>query len=524
MGVLASVGIVVSLMQTLVIPLIPQLPNLLEASPSDASWVITATLLSGAAATPIAGRLGDIYGKRLLLILSLALLVAGSLICATSVTVWPMVAGRALQGMAMGAIPLGISILHDELPRERIGSAIAAMSATMGVGGAIGLPLASVIAQYSNWHTLFWVAAGLGLACLLLVMTMLPESSVRTPSRFDVPGALGLAIGLVALLLPVSKGATWGCSSPLTLGLLGGSVLLLVLWGFHELRGASPLVDLRVTVQPPVLFTNFASVAVGFSMYGMSLVFPQLLMAPASTGYGLGLDMVQAGLALTPGGLVMMALSPVSARLSARRGPRTTLLLGSAVIGAGYVLVLLLNAQVWQLVLASMAIAAGIGLAYAEMPALIMGSVRQHESAAANGLNALMRAVGTSGSAAVLGVVLASMGTGVAGVPMMAGFRVAFAIARGAALLAIVLTLFIPRHGRLERVAPAPVQAPVPGPVQASLARAHPAFACLGLAARAPVEFARRDFRERNAGAAKPALLVLALVGVVGVRGPQRAR
>lgn len=453
-GVLAFVGIVVSLMQTLVVPLIPQLPALLGVGAADASWVLTATLLSGAAITPIAGRLGDMYGKRLLLVLSLVMLVAGSVLCALTDSLWPMVVGRSLQGMAMGAIPLGIGILRDELPREKVGGAVATMSATMGVGGAIGLPLAAGIAQFANWHMLFWAAAALGLACMVSVLLVLPGSTVRRPSRFDFIGAIGLSVGLVALLLPVTKGASWGWGSPLTLGLFGAAALVLLLWGFYELRVASPLVDLRVSARTPVLFTNLASVAVGFAMYAMTISFPQLLMAPASTGYGLGLSMVQAGLVLTPGGLVMMALSPVSARLSAARGPKTTLVTGAAVIGIGYVLALLLNSQIWHVALASMTIGAGIGLAYAAMPGLIMGSVKQHETAAANGLNSLMRAVGTSGSAAVMGVVLANMtiSRGALQVPSLAGFKTTFAIAIGAALLGIVLALLIPRTGRLERV------------------------------------------------------------------------
>ncbi|WP_286166563.1 MFS transporter [Arthrobacter sp. AQ5-05] len=453
-AVLAFVGIVVSLMQTLVVPLIPKLPLLLDAAPSDTSWVITSTLLAGAVVTPIAGRLGDMYGKRPMLVASLAVLVVGSIVCALAASVWPMVIGRTLQGLAMGAIPLGISILRDELPREKVGAAIATMSATMGVGGAIGLPLASVIAQYSDWHMLFWVAAGLGTASLLLVLGMLPASASRPGGRFDTLGALGLCTGLVALLLPVSKGSVWGWNSPLVLGMLGASLLVLVCWGWWQLRTAAPLVDLRVSARAPVLFTNLASVAVGFGMYAMTLVFPQLLMAPASTGYGLGLDMVATGLVLTPGGLVMMALSPVSARLSAARGPRTTLLLGAGVIGAGYLPLLVLAPALWLVLGSSLVIGAGIGLAYAAMPALIMGAVPLTESAAANGLNALMRSVGTSGSAAVLGVVLAGMssGTGAAAVPTLEGFRVSFAIAAGTAALAAILAACVPRTGRLQQV------------------------------------------------------------------------
>jgi len=447
-AVLAFVGIIASLMQTIVVPLIPQLPSLLHTTATNTSWIITATLLAGAIVTPIAGRLGDIFGKRRMLLISLLLLIAGSVICALTSSMGVMLAGRILQGLAMGVIPLGISILRDELPREKVGAAVATISATMGVGGAIGLPVSALIAQNANWHVLFWAAAGLAAVALVLVLALLPESPVRTPSKFDGVGAAGLAAGLVALLLPITKGADWGWASPLTLGLFAAAVVILVLWGIFELRIAAPLVDLRVSARPQVLFTNMASIAVGFAMYAMSLSFPQLLMAPTATGYGLGLSMVQAGLALAPGGLVMMLLSPVSARLSSRRGPKVTLIAGAVVIGAGYVLAFFLTSAVWQVITASMVIGAGIGLAYAAMPALIMGAVPLKETGAANGLNSLMRAVGTSGSAAVMGVILANMTMtlGPATLPTLAGFHTTFAVAIFAAVAAMVLAALIPRN------------------------------------------------------------------------------
>ncbi len=445
-AVLGTVGIVVSLMQTLVIPLIPSLPSLLNTSASNASWVITATLLAGAVVTPISGRLGDMFGKRRILFASLLALIVGSVICALFSALIPVVIGRALQGAAVGAIPLGISIMRDELPAERVGSAMAIMSATLGVGGAIGLPVAAVIAQNADWHVLFWTSACLGIVCALLVFVFVPESPVRTPARFDFVGAVGLSIGLTMLLLAITKGGDWGWGSPTILALFVGAVAVLLAWGGYELRSRSPLVDLRVSSRPPVLFTNLASIAVGFALLGMSLTFPQLLMSPESTGYGLGQSMVAAGLALAPGGLVMMLLSPVSARISASRGPKFTLALGAAVVGFGYLSALVLMNSVWEIVVASMIIAGGIGLAYAAMPALIMGAVPISETAAANGLNSLMRSIGTSSSAAVMAVVLAhmTMSLGDYVVPSRAGFQTAFIISIAAAVLAIVLTLCIP--------------------------------------------------------------------------------
>ncbi|WP_040695165.1 MFS transporter, partial [Nocardia vinacea] len=443
---LGMVGVVVSLMQTLVIPIIPTLPTLLDTSASNASWVITAALLAGAVATPISGRLGDMFGKRRVLFANLVSMVAGSVVCALSSALAPEIIGRSLQGAAVGAIPLGISIMRDELPAEKVGSAMAIMSATLGVGGALGLPLAAAIAQNADWHMLFWTAAGLGVVCAALVFVFVPESPVRTPARFDFGGAVGLSIALLALLIPITKGADWGWGSASTLGLFALSLVVFLIWGFFELKQRSPLVDLRVSARPRVLFTNLASIAVGFALYAMSLTFPQLMMAPEQTGYGFGLSMVNAGLALAPTGFVMILLSPVSARLSAARGPKVTLALGSAVIAIGYLCAVVLMNSVWELMIAAMIVAGGVGLAYAAMPALIMGAVPLTETAAANGLNSLMRSIGTSTSAAVMSVVLAhmTMQLGSHVLPSRDGFHTTFLIATAAALVAIVLTLVIP--------------------------------------------------------------------------------
>ncbi|NLE82106.1 MAG: MFS transporter [Rhodococcus sp.] len=446
-AVLALCGIVVALMQTLIIPLVPVLPQILNASAADASWAITATLLAGAVITPIAGRLGDMFGKRTILALSLVSLIAGSVICALSSSLLPVIVGRALQGTAMGAIALGISILRDELPPERVGSAMAIMSATLGVGGAIGMPVAATIAQKADWHTLFWVSAGLGLLSLILVLALIPESPVRTPARFDYVGAVGLSAALIALLLAITKGGDWGWTSTTTLGLLAASVAIFVAWGFYELRTDAPLVDLRVSSRPQVLFTNLASISTGFAMFGMSLIPTQILMAPTASGYGLGLSMIQAGIVLAPAGLVMFFFSPVSARISAQHGPRVTLAVGGAVIAAGYIFMLLLRGSVWEILISTMIVGAGIGIAYAAMPALIMGAVPITETAAANGLNSLMRAVGTSASSAVVSVILAHMTIEVGPVvlPSSAGFDSTIGISIAAAAVTLLFTALIPR-------------------------------------------------------------------------------
>jgi MFS family permease len=448
--VLAFAGIVVALMQTLVIPLIPALPRLLSASPSDATWAVTATLLAGAVATPVVGRLGDMYGKRRMLLVSLGLLVVGSTVGALSTTLAPMVIGRTLQGLAAGVIPLGISIMRDVVPAERLGSATALMSASLGVGGALGLPAAALIAERADWHVLFWTAAVLGALAAVGVRALVPESILRSGGRFDLPGAAGLSVVLVCFLLAISKGAEWGWTSALTLGLLAAAAVALLLWVWWELRTGAPLVDLRITGRRQVLLTNVASAVFGFAMFANSLVVPQLLQLPAATGYGLGQTMLAVGLVMAPSGLVMMAMAPVSARVSRARGPKMTLMLGAAVVAAGYGLSLVSMSTAWHLVAVSSVIGAGIGLSYGAMPALVMGAVPVSETAAANSLNTLMRAIGTTISSAVAGVVLTRLTTafGSVTVPSENGFRIVMAIGAAAALVALAIAAFLPGRSR----------------------------------------------------------------------------
>jgi MFS family permease len=447
-AVLAFAGIVVSLMQTLIIPIVPELPRLLDAPASDTAWAVTATLLAAAVATPVVGRLGDMFGKRRMLLVSIVMLVTGSIVCALSDALVPMIVGRALQGLSAAVVPLGISIMRDELPAERLAGSTALMSASLGVGAALGLPAAALIADNFDWHTLFWASASMGAVAFALVLTLVPESEVRTGGRFDLVGGAGIAAGLVSLLLAISKGADWGWTSGTTLGLFAAGIVVLPAWAWYELRADEPLVDLRTTARPQVLFTNLASIALGISMFAMSLVLPQLLQLPEQTGYGLGKSLLTAGLVMAPSGLVMMALAPVSAAVTKAKGPKITLMIGALIVATGYGLNIVLMSQVWHLVLVSCVIGAGIGFTYGAMPALIMGAVPPSETGAANSLNTLMRSIGTSVASAIAGVVLAQMTVDLGGyaLPSENGFKVVMAIGAGAALLAFTLASFIPRR------------------------------------------------------------------------------
>ncbi|WP_068163386.1 MFS transporter [Rhodococcus phenolicus] len=446
-GGLAFAGVVTTLMSTLVVPLLGQLPLLLDTSAANASWVVTVTVLAGAVITPVTGRLGDLLGARRVMLLCTIPLVLGSFVCAVATSLTPMLVGRALQGMGFGMIPLGISALRSLVPPDRLPSAIAMMSASMGIGGALGLPLAAVVAEHADWRALFWGVGALSVLIAVLIRWFVPHTPAHaTGRRFDRFGAVGLGAGLVFLLLALSKGGDWGWTSGVTLAFAAGAIVVLPAWALWERRTRDPLVDLAVASGRQVLLTNTVTAVIGFSLFIQSLVVPQIRQLPAETGHGLGQSMVAMGVWCAPAGIVMMAAAPLAARLMSFRGPRVTLFAGCLVIAAGYGLSLIAMNSSWGLLVVTCSIAAGVGLAYAALPALIMGAVPASEISSATSVNTLIRSIGNTVSAAVTGVVLAHLTVEFAGhpVPSETGFLAILAIGLVSALVAAAITLTIP--------------------------------------------------------------------------------
>lgn len=460
-GVLTLCGMIVSLQQTLVIPLLPDLPEILGVSADDASWLVTATLLAGAVSTPIVARMADMYGKRRMLLLSLGVMTTGSLIAAVGGSFVPLLVGRAMQGFGASLIPVGISIMRDQLPRERLAGGIALMSATLGIGGALGLPLSGVLYGAFGWTSLFWSTAAVGAVLIVFIRLAVAESAQRSPGRFDVVGALVLSVFLVCLLLVLSKGAAWGWGGPRVLVLGAVSVLSLALWIPLQLRTRAPMVDLRTAVLPPVLLTNIASFFAGFAMLLNSLITTQELQVPADTGYGLALPVVTAGLLMVPGGLMMLVFSPVSSRMLNRWGGRPTLVAGLVIMGLTYAGRVLAPDSVANAVVGSTLVSVGTTISFAAMPVLIMSAVPRSETASANGVNSLVRALGTSSASALLALLFASLTVSVDGVayPSAAGMDAALWAGAAVCVAGTAFGLFIPVRGYEAE------PDPVPGPV-----------------------------------------------------------
>ncbi|MEA2783562.1 MAG: hypothetical protein QOK29_5118 [Rhodospirillaceae bacterium] len=455
---LAVAAVCYVLQQTLVVPALPTLQRELGTSTTWVTWVFTGFLLSSAVLTPLVGKLGDTHGKKRLLVISLAGFAVGTVICALATSIALLVAGRIVQGVGGAILPLAFGIVRDELPHERVGVGLGLISAMLGVGAGFGLVMSGLILGSLPWPWLFWIGTAPIVVALALVWWRVPESPVLTPSRLDWRGALGLSVGLVALLLALTEGQSWGWLSPLTLGVFAGSVAVLCLWVWVELRVAQPMVQIGMMRERTVFWTNVAAVLAGFALYGTYLLVPTFVQMPrglpaalaARVDYGFGASVVVAGLFLLPASLVMLVVGPAGGLVERRLGARAVNLAGLVVLAVGAGVLALLHSERWQIVLAMGLVGCGVGTVYAMLAKLIVDSVEPAVTGVAIGMNTVMRTIGgviggQIGAALLSTVTIA----GTAGaVPAEGAFTATFWIAAVAGLLGAVGMVMVPRRGR----------------------------------------------------------------------------
>jgi MFS family permease len=409
------------------------------------AWTLTGYLLVAAVVTPVLGRIGDLLGHKRVLLWVLGALAAGNVVSAVGPSLQTVVAGRVIQGAAGGIFPLCFAILRRQLPAERVGVGIGMISALVGAGGGIGLIVGGVLVDAGSWRGIFWLSGAMALLSLLAVRAYVAPDARAASGQVDVRGAVVLAVGLLAPLLAVSQANRWGWTAPATLLLVALGAAVLVAWVRLQVRTAEPLADIALLRRRPVLFSNAATLLAGFGIFGSFVLIPELAQEPASTGYGLGLDAMQAGLVMVPGAITMLLLGPVSGLLGARVGHRVSMSLGCLVAAAGLALIALRHGDAVELAACSTLLYAGLALCFAAMPNLIVDVVPSAQTGEATGFNALVRTAGASLGAQVCAAILAG-GTIAAGVSESA-YRTAFLLSAGGAVAAGLLALCIPRQG-----------------------------------------------------------------------------
>jgi MFS family permease len=447
-GTLGYCGAMVSVTQTVSLPLLPILVDELDTTAGNVSWVATAAVLSGAIANPVMGRLGDMHGKRRMILVSLAVLLAGCILAATTNDIIVLVLARAMQGFAIALLPLAMSIAKDTLPPDKTSQGVALVSATLGIGGGIGLPMAGLIAGWFTWQTVFWFSGACAALAVVLVIVFIPDDTARSRVRFDLVGAIWLSVCLVAIMLPLSKSASWGWANPLPLTMYAVGFIGLVGWYRFEQRLAFPLVNVGLMSERAMLLVNGSGLLLGFAMFSNMYASLVLLQTPTTVEHGFGASIVVAGVVMAPGALAMMVTSPVSAWITDHHGARTSLWLGAVVIGVAYATRFAMLDSMWSVGLSVAFVNAGVGLAYGAMPTAIMAFVPPTETASANAIGTLTRAAGAAVSGAMVGAVLSGMTTTtVAGdaVPTIDAFHVVFAISGIAAFVAAGVAYALPK-------------------------------------------------------------------------------
>jgi EmrB/QacA subfamily drug resistance transporter len=449
LAVLATSALAYAISQTMVAPALPEIQRAVGATQNSVTWVLTVYLLTASIATPVLGRLGDMFGKEKVLLWVLVGFGVGSVVAALSHSLPLLIAGRAIQGAGGAVFPLAFGIIRDEFPKEKVAQGIGLISATFGIGGGAGLVLAGVITDALNYEWIFWVAAIVIAGAAVMTHLFVPESPVRSEStKVDWWGAGLLAIGLASLLLGVSEGNDWGWGSAQVLGLFALAAAMLALWVRFESRHPDPLVNMRMMARRGVWTTNLVGLLVGFGMFSSFIMIPQFVQTSRVAGYGFGASVIEAGLFMLPSTTVMLFAGPVSGWMGARFGSRIPLLLGTLISAAAFGWLALEHAEEWEFIVGTAIMGLGIGFAFAAMANSVVEVVSPTETGVATGMNTIMRTIGGS----IGGQLAASIVTGslIAGTtfPKEAGYQEAFAMSAIVLLVAALVTLGIPRSGR----------------------------------------------------------------------------
>jgi MFS family permease len=445
LAVFAFAVLAFSVGQTAFIPAIGPLAAALDISTTAATWAVTASLVSAAVLTPVFGRLSDMFGKRLMLLVALVAVAAGGVVSALGDDLGLIVVGRVLQGAGGGLFPACFGLVRDTFPARSRAGAVGILTAISALGAGLGPAMGGVIVDHGSYESVFWAGAVLGIVALVFALPIVRDSPHRVPSRVDWIGMVVLAAGVTAPLIGISKANTWGWTSGRTLALVAAGVLLLIGFVALERRVKPPLIDIETLRRPTVAITNTAALLIGFGMYSACLLIPLYAQTPSVSGYGFGAGAGGAGLLLVPGCTFMVVTGAFAGPLSRVLGTRRVFAFGAAGAAAGLVLLAIQHSSQLAVVGGSVVLFGGIGLAFAGMTNLIVDGVPRAQTGEATGMNALVRIVGAAVGAQVSIAILASSAPA-GGLVTEGGYVTAFLAAAAVTALAAVAALALPKR------------------------------------------------------------------------------
>ncbi|ANW64542.1 MFS transporter [Mycolicibacterium murale] len=425
-------------------PLVPTIAAELGVSLGAAQWTLTVSMLAGAVATPLMGRVAVGARRRPVVLGGLLLVVAGTVLSAAAsrydgdLALALLIAGRAGQGIALGLAPLAMAVARETLPAARVAPVVAMLSVGTVAGAGLGYPLTALVAQAGGLSAAFWFGTALTAATLLLTWRQLPASAPVPVPGVRLSEAVLLSAATVALLLGVSQTTTWGWTDLRTLSLFIVGAVTLAGWVATTLRHRDPLVDLRLAFSGGAAAPNITGLLAGTGMYmGLTLLMV-LVQADTPSGWGLDQPVAVAGLMLVPYSLMSVLGSRVSLWAGTRMDPGKVLPVGCALYLLSTVQLAVAHDQVWHALL-SMAVAGlGSGATFATLPVLLVRAVPPAQTSSALAFNQVLRYIGFSTGSAV-GVTVLTLVSGP--VPDEHGFTAAMAVNAAVWVLAIVVVV-----------------------------------------------------------------------------------
>lgn len=460
LGVLAGSCGLFALLQIGVATLLPQIQRAFGVSGADAAWIVSGHLLVGCVATPVVGRLGDLYGRRAVMLGVLVVLVVSGAVAAAAQSFAVLLVARLVQGVAAGLFPLAIGILREGFPGRSLAGPSGVLSASFGTGGGLGIVLVGVSSDgQAAFRRLFVIAAVLAVCLLVAGAAALPETPRRTGTRVDVPGLLLLGTVSACVLLALTRYGREGPDSATGAVLLAAGAAGCVALVRVERRSPAPVLDTRLLSRRPIWTLNAVSLLTGLVMFQTGVFAPLLADAPRSTGYGLSADGATTVAVMLPMQIAAVTGGLLSGRLreSGRVTSRTLMITSCALFAVSPAVFALLPGTVAGLALGTGLTGLATGLLGGAMAELLALASPSGATAVTVGVNSVLRNLG--GSFGVqLGSMALVMGTTASGHPSAASYRVVFVASTVLAVVGVAAALAFPRAA-----APAPRTPTGPG-------------------------------------------------------------
>ena len=438
---LVFIALVVAAIGSLGTPLITSVATTFRVSLDSAQWTLTITLLTGAIATPLLGRLGAGPRRRTAILAALAIVTAGSLLTVLPLPFGVLLAGRAAQGVGLGLTSLMMGVARDHLDARRAPGIIALISVASTIGAGVGYPLAGLLAEFGGVRAAYGLGAFVTFLALVTAARCLPAPPPGRMARLDIPGAALLTAGLLPVLLVTSETSLWTghLATAVTLAIAG--IVILAAWAAYSRRAASPLVDFRLLRHRAVAGANLAIFTGGVGMYLLLTLITRYAQTPHGAGYGFGLGTFAAGLVLVPFSVLGFVAGKVTPAAGRRVGTSLALVGSALVVLAACALFALARSGLPEVLLAMAVLGFGVGGFFAAMPAIILAVTPHGETSSAMAVNQVVRSVGFSLGSAVGGLVLAAGTPAGAVFPDRGAYTTAAWIGAGAMAVSAVVSL-----------------------------------------------------------------------------------